>query len=353
MKAVIYKEINEKIEKEWLALWRSSEYANNTNSPQWFLSALDAFEYKEYAVIAVYKKEKLVGIMGLVKEQMYGIPVYTVAPRDFTCGLPFLLDITDQAVISTMTQSLLELGNVFLNNIPKEIANILQKATNAIETKEKTINYYLPIVKDINGIVRLEKRKKFLKDVKGIEDKFSVKNFDGKTKEGLEMALYVDTQSRKQKRGYSVFANPRIKLFYHALVTHFKQNININILYFEEKPIAYEIGFMIGKSYFGSQISFITEYSKFSPGKVLLIKVIDYVASRNVSIMDFGSGESRIKQLLTSDSRILCQIMLSKNKFVRSYVTNLGQTKEYLFNKISHYIKLYSAYRKIKKIAHA
>jgi GNAT acetyltransferase-like protein len=350
MNGIIYKKINKEIQKAWDSLWNQSEYANNTNSFQWFQSTVDAFGYKEYAIVAVYKKDALIGIVGLVKEKIYGVPVYTVAPYDFLCGTPFLLDLDDTEAVKTFTTTLLTLGNVFFNNVPESAATLLQKNTDSIDTKRKTINYYLPLVKDAQGSVRLENRKKFLRDCHTIEDKLTVKNFDGQKEEGLTIAFTIDEQSRKEKRGYSVFANPQIKQFYQALLTHFQKHLRINILYFEKAPIAYEIGFLIGKNYFGSQMSFIAEYGKYSPGKVLLVNVIDYVASLGVTTMDFGSGDSRIKQLLTREHRFLYQVMISKNKLARTYITSLGQTKEYLFNKIRQYVKLYAAYRKIKKV---
>src|SRR5436190_23787405 len=108
MKALIYKTIDQDFIKEWETLWRNSISANYVNSPQWFLSVLETFEYKNFAIVAVYSKENLVAVAALVKEKKYGIPCYTIAPGDFSCAFPFLFDLSNKEIAKLLFEKLLE-----------------------------------------------------------------------------------------------------------------------------------------------------------------------------------------------------------------------------------------------------
>ncbi|HSX10001.1 MAG TPA: GNAT family N-acetyltransferase [Candidatus Saccharimonadales bacterium] len=349
MKTIVYKQLNPELIKEWQSLWKSSTEANYVNSPQWFLSAIDTFNYKDIAIIALYQKDKLVGIVGLVQEKKYGITFYTIAPIDFTCGVPFLIDINDEVIVKELIKQLLQLGNIFLNNIPEEFEAILQKNTKEMSSAYQTVNYFLPIQKDEKGNVILKKRNKLLKEIKGYEDKINLKTFDGTSNEGLTYVYKLDNVSRKQGKGYNTFASVEIRKFYENLAKYFKKNILINILFFEKTPIAYEIGFLIGKNYFGSQMAYVTDYKHYSPGKVILTKVIDYVGSNNVEEMSFGSGENTVKRLVTEQKRDLYKVILSKNLAARKYSHTLEKLKNYAFDQSYKYPMMYTTYRKIKK----
>lgn len=350
MKTVIYRNIDQKVVKEWQALWEKSSFANYTNSPQWFLSTKEAFHYKDFLIIALYQKEKLVAVGGLIKERKYGLDFYTVAPNDFVCGIPFLMNLEDQEIVNGFRKQLLELGNIFLSNITEEFIEAFDKDTCEMNYAPQSTNYYFMMKHDVNGIVAISKRNKLMHEVRGIEEKFTLQSFNGTTSKGLDIAFTLDNQSRKQNRGYNIFAASEIKEFYKSLSKYFRERLLINILYFENTPIAYEIGFVIGKNYFGSQMAYISEYKQYSPGKVILVKVADLLSAKGILQWDMGSGESPVKRLVTEEKRELYQYILSKNKFTREYVMNVSNFKNYAFEQLHKHVKTYSVYRKIKKV---
>jgi len=215
----------------------------------------------------------------------------------------------------------------------------------------QTLNYYLPISLDSNGLVKLNKRNKLLHEIRGLDAKFTLAAFNGNSK-GLQIVFALDSQSRKQARGYSAFADDTIREFYKNLGKNFKEYMQIHILYFEEKPIAYEIGFFIGKTYFGSQMAYISDYKQYSPGKVILAKVIDLIASKGITMMNMGSGDSPVKKLVTEEKRVLYEVILSRNTFAKTYIKNLGKLKEQIYCQMHTNPKLYTFYRKVKKVVH-
>jgi len=350
MKAKIYQTIDKQVIKDWQKLWEKSSFANYANAPQWFLSAVETFEFKNYAIIALYEKEKLIAIGALVKEKRYGLNFYTVAPGDFTCGIPFLIDLDNNKIVQEFKKQLLLLGHVFLSNIPTAFLEAFGKDSSVMQSSLQTVNYFLPIIKDSSGQALIVKRNKLMHRVKTIQEKFTLHSFNGVTMEGLDKAFELDDQSRKQSRGYNAFNSVEVKNFYKNLVKHFKENLCINILYLEDKPIAYEIGFLIGKNYFGSQMAYVAEYKQYSPGKVILVKLVDFLASKDIKKLDCGSGDSPIKQLLTDEKRDLYEIILSDNKFVRNYSKYVGILKQFAYDKLHQNIRVYSLYRRIRKI---
>jgi hypothetical protein len=349
MNSVIYKKIDENLIQEWQFLWEQSVNANYTNAPQWFLAAIDAFCFEDYAIIAVYEKEKLVAAGALVKEKKYGVDFYNVAPSDFACGTPFLIDLKNQEAVLEFKKQLLDLGNIFLSNIPKEFLEAFGENTLVIDKEcSHTINYYLTMQKDSNGQVLLKKRNKLTHEIRGMQEKFTLHSYDGTDSDGLDKAFALDNQSRKQGRGYNTFNSPLIRKFYKSLANHFENYFLVNILYFENTPIAYEIGFLIAGNYFGSQMAYITEYKQYSPGKVIFVKLGDLLVSKNVAMWDLGSGDSPVKKLVTEEKRELYESVLSNNIFVKNYSKQVGRLRNYVFDHLHNHIKIYSVYRKLK-----
>jgi CelD/BcsL family acetyltransferase involved in cellulose biosynthesis len=349
MKTVIYKSIDKSIINEWEKFWKESSFANYANSPSWFVSVIETFSYADFAIVAVYKNEKLVAIGGLVKEKKYGITVYTAAPNDFICGIPFLFDHADNAVASALKQVLASLGIIFLSNIPEVFVSVANKNKLFTESFVQTVNYYLPLQKDEAGKAHITKRRKMLREIRGIEDQFIVKSFAGNAYDALSIVFSLDKQTSKQQKAANTFASADIQHLYLSLANHFRDSMRINILYYQNMPIAYEIGFMVGKTYYGSQIAYLSDYRHYSPGKVLLVNLLDSLVAKNVTMMDFGSGESPMKQLFTDEKRTLYSVIISSNKGVSSYLKMLFILKNYAFASLENHKKIYGFYKKLKK----
>lgn len=351
MKAVIYKNLEPALLKEWHYLWKNSPAANYTNSPQWFLSVIDTFKYKKYTIIGIYQSEKLIAIAALIKQKRYGIDFYTTPPTDYVYGLPFIVDLKNSEEVLFLKKQLLQLGNIFLTNMTEEFITAVDTKSKDVDSFVQAFNYYLPISFDSNGLVKLHKRNKLLHEIRGIDQKFTLLAFDGNSK-GLETVFALDSLSRKQDRGYSAFSDDTIRKFYKNLGKNFKEHMQIHILYFEEKPIAYEIGFLIGDTYFGSQIAYMSDYRQYSPGKVILVKVIDLLASKGIKMMNMGSGDSPVKKLVTEEKRTLYEVILSQNTISRTYIKNAGKLKKNIYSQLHSNTKVYSAYRKMRKLLH-
>jgi len=350
MKTALYKTIDQKFIKEWQLLWEKSSYANYTNSPQWFLSAVDAFKFKNYAIIAIYEEEKLIATGAFVKEKKYGLSVYTIAPADFVCGEPFLLDWENKLLIKTFVANLLALGIVNFTNLPEKIVLALQKETKQLNVTKQTINLFFSIKKDDKEKVLIPKRSRLTNRIRGLEEQFVMESFDGTNSKGLELVFSIDKESSKEKKGYSAFANKNIRSFYKNLSQKLEKKFLVAVMFYNEKPIAYYIGFIVKGVFYWSQNAYISEYGQYSPGKVLLVKLIDFLGTKNVTEIDFGSGDYPMKRLLTDEYRDMYQMTISKNAFVRLYMQYINKIENNLYEKLYNNKMLYATYRKGKKL---
>lgn len=349
MKTILYTKLDDKIQKDWQTLWEKSTFANFTNSLYWFLSVLESFNYPDYVLIALYEHDRLLCIIPLIKDKKYLKSIYAVMPADFVFGNPFLLDLTNHTLVKNVIAKLLALGTVTMNNIPKEFIDCIVPTTKQYTASIQAKNYTLSIIKDGNGLVEIHSRNKLVKEIRGIENKFVLQTFDGTEPKGLNVAFSIDNQSRKQNRGYNTFADKQIQAFYVSLGKHFKENMLTHILYFENKPIAYELGFSVGKTYYCSQKAYLVEYQQYSPGKVLKVKVIDYLGSNNFSIMDFGSGDDHIKRTIADKEQDFYHVIISNSVMTRYYLNGVESLRNTLFYQINKHKQIYSVYKKIKK----
>src|SRR3989344_5730682 len=350
MKTIIYKKIESKLLQDWVYLWENSPYANYVNSPYWFLSVMENFKYKDYVIICVYKSNHLAALVALIKEKKYCVDFYTVPPGDFVCGTPFLVDPKDAKIMRVLVKKLLETGNIFIDNVPEDIIACLKKNTSEIDFASYSLNYYMSLHKDETGQVFIRNKKKLMRRAHDIEEKLKLKSFNGENPDILKIAFAIDQESRKKTRGYNAFSCEDTKGFYGSLAKHFKKNLLINILYNGNKPIAYEMGFVVGSTFFCSQISSLKEYDRYSLGRVLLIKLFEDLVTKNVNTIDFGSGDDHVKKSFTKEYRALYKVIISKKIVIRNYLKITYQCKNIMFNYLQHHMTAYSLYRNIKTL---
>jgi len=74
--------------------------------------------------------------------------------------------------------------------------------------------------------------------------------------------------------------------------------LKAHILFIDSKPVAFQVGFQYGSTYFADQIGFDPSWKRYRVGTVLLLKVIEELCTdRSVDKFDFGFGDANYKQL--------------------------------------------------------
>lgn len=350
MRTIIYTQLEEKLIKDWLSLWNNSPFANYSNSPHWFMSLIETFNYKNFTIITIYNNEHLLAIAALIKKRIYGIELYAFPPENFVCGLPFLVNTQNKSLLRTLLSKLLKLGNVFIENSPEFLAKDLKEQTTKINAFISTLNYYINIIKDNDGQIVIRHKRKMMRRAQSIGKMLNLRSFNEQVTEALNVAFAIDNKSRKQTKGYNTFSNKQSKKFYRLLAKNFKEKFLVNILYYEKKPIAYEIGFLVNKTFYGSQIASLSSYDNYSIGRILLVHLIEILNKKGIEKLDFGSGEDHVKKSFTKDYILLYNIIISKNIFIRTYLHLILQLRTKIFNYLKRHIKLYTTYRILKNI---
>lgn len=69
------------------------------------------------------------------------------------------------------------------------------------------------------------------------------------------------------------------------------------LLYGRDEPIAYVVGAVFNQSFTLFATGFLPAYCQLSPGSVLLVRVLDGLASDGVTTFDFGFGDAEYKRL--------------------------------------------------------
>src|SRR5262249_49779291 len=75
------------------------------------------------------------------------------------------------------------------------------------------------------------------------------------------------------------------------------------VLFGDEKPIAYAIGYLIERRFQYEQIGYDPELARSSPGTYLLSRIVeDLIESKAADLLDFGSGDADYKRLFGNRS---------------------------------------------------
>jgi len=351
MNTILYKRLNKKLYKKWDNLWRKVNWANYTNSPQWFISAVSAIKPSNYVVVATYEKSNLVAVGALLKTKLYGVEVYMPPFPNFGCGMPFLMDLKNKRIAKSFMKKIKKVFPVVLDNMPLEISKIFNEICPESYFIAISRNYSLSVVKDANNRVKVKDRGNLICRAKNFESKFEFISFlKSDLPHALNLAVDIERKSHKYQRCYDTFSEKKVMIFFNKLIEYFHEFVRINILYFQNSPIAYNIGFLIKDCYFSNQIAFDKEYSSYAPGKYMEVKLIDYLSDINVKKVDYGSGNSQIKRLITKDYALLTRVVFSNNVLLRKYLIILSKLQTYIFETGEKHKVLYLAYRKLRKV---
>jgi hypothetical protein len=346
MKVKIFVEQDDVFLKDWRYLWLHSSYANYSNSPFVFLSALEAYSFKDFAIVAVYDDNGLAGVAPFVKRTQYGVGVYTVVPGEFVCGMPFL--IKEKHVLRELLRRVFALGDVFLTNVPEQVMENFKSEIKGIEVLPDTINYFLNVKKSETGEVVVRNKRRLTRRAEEIERDLRLELFDGLNANALDLAFAIDNNSRKKTRGYNAFSETETRLFYKLLAKHFKERFVVGILYHKRKAVACQIGFTVGDVFYCSQIANISEYDRYSISRVLLIRLFEELGGHGIEMVDFGSGDDHVKRSFASGQHNLYTLVYSENFFIRNYLRSVFGLRKKVFGILMKHMSLYSFYRRFR-----
>ena len=73
--------------------------------------------------------------------------------------------------------------------------------------------------------------------------------------------------------------------------------LHLHVLYLDDKPCAFQLGFQYGSTYFLQKMGFDRDFKKGCVGTVLFLKITDQLCKDpNVDCLDFGFGDADYKR---------------------------------------------------------
>lgn len=128
----------------------------------------------------------------------------------------------------------------------------------------------------------------------------------------------------------SIFEDERYKALYRELMKSLlpKGWVDLSFLRFDEKPVAFQFGFMYNNRYEGYTSSYDTSYATYSPGMILFKFNIENYLSKNFREFDLGRGDGSYKSRFSNKVRKNFKIRFYQNRLFFVLDTTWEKTKE-------------------------
>jgi CelD/BcsL family acetyltransferase involved in cellulose biosynthesis len=348
MRIKTYNQLSDVLLSKWEELWQNSEFATVVNSPAWFLSSLKAFPTKEIRIIALHKSKKLIGIALFVKVKMYGFSVWQTPGAEFADRNSLLLDLNEDTIVYYFCEELKKLGNVNLTGLTSENIMLLQQKVKNAKFLQVDQDPYSYFEESIYGDFPKRHRTNVMNRLSHLEEPVEFITSRKNHNKALEIAYQIEIQSSKNEHGKSVFDRTDAKTFYSSFANLLPKNMAISLLYFGEKPVAYCIGFVCNNTFFASQKAHLSEYNYYNPGKVVMIKMLEYWNKKGIQEFSHGRGYDRFKMSFTKTARPIFTMTYSKYFFLPSLLNSLSIFQQKIYEIISRHQKMYAEYHNLK-----
>jgi len=162
----------------------------------------------------------------------------------------------------------------------------------------------------INEIVS----KKHIRNIKRLEKKLAAENNSPiltinkpDIKKALDEFIEVEQESWKGKKGIAIYSDENLIDIYQSFTNNFtKEKMLVIKLNIGDKTIASAIGFHLGSTLFIHKISHLNEYSKFAPGNILILKLLEHsLKSSNIDELNLVTSPEWAKRWHPESRKII------------------------------------------------
>ncbi len=351
MKILKFTALSDKLIADWEALWKNSANANMVNSPTWTIAAQAAFPNKNMCIIALYddREENIAAIAAFVKKKLFGISFWTAPGREFADKTSILIDFKNQNLVSLLFQEIKKLRSCYLTEYTLDQIQDIQLSVPNITVWKSDVNPYIDFSIGKYGELPNRRRNTLIRRLEETNVHANiVTSTDNTSIKALEECIQIDMTSLKQKKGKGIFYRHEVLEFYKALIVRSPENVPVSILYFENKPISYLIGFRVNNVYQASQKAFLAGFEFYNPGKLLMTKFIDDLNPNSLPVIELGRGLDRFKLHFTKSYHELYDLFFTQNKVTKVYIKTLLNLRKQLYIAINKYAKLYQIYKSIQ-----
>jgi hypothetical protein len=190
------------------------------------------------------------------------------------------------------------------------------------------------------------RRQRINHNIKSIEKELSVKvhmrlfQSEQDVDSLAEIAYQIESMTYKRGMAAGVYQSHLTK----PLLVHYakRNSLRAYVLQAGSKPCAFAIGAIYGKTFFFEYFSHDPSMARFSPGSVLLAKVIDDLAANSlVYDLDYGFGDATYKTWFGSDSWQEASVYVFAPRLypvfvnmVQSFVTGVSLGLGYILDRV-------------------
>ncbi len=312
-----HNQISGQLVSEWRQLWGRSVCPHIFNSPEWFLSLLEAGIVKNFSLVVALDSNQIVAVLPVLREKVFGIKTLTCPGGGHLNKLPLLVLENDPEIFCALMGFLKKTGDFYLPETGFETVGFFKVTGADFFALEASASPFLFLGKNPYSYFSKKREAQVLRKARKYKEHLSLKTYKDDNLKGLEIAFVLDEDSAKRENGLATFGGGKEKEFYRELARRFGGQLTVDVLFFDGEPAIFSINFAYGGVYHFYKTSYKKKFNFLAPGKMLLYYRCPSLYREDFSIFDFSRGVSRFKREFTPLSYKQYNVFYAKNIFVR------------------------------------
>jgi len=338
----VYKDLTPALQIQWQNLWENAINAHSFNSPLWWLTCMRTYTYKDRYLVFAKKNQILSAILPLVKKHVFGVQALTSPGGKYLDKSTLVLK--DPGTIN-LAEVIVRFGlkeNIYLQEVDEKVLTL-----NGAEysKRESSKNPFLVLKPDPFRYFSKRQQRKIKITLNHIKNDIVYKTFTA-NREALETAFMIDKNSVKREAGRAAFPAKQDEDFFRNLLSAFRNQVVIDILYLKNVPIIFYLGLVYKKTYHAYSTSYVSGYKYLVPGKLMLYYLIKRLVQEGYETLDFSRGRDRLKMDFTPNYTTQYDCLVSPNIAITKIWETANKTRE----RIVETPWLYNPYCTLKKL---
>jgi CelD/BcsL family acetyltransferase involved in cellulose biosynthesis len=339
----------------WDELFNSREYEASLSIDWTNALRKTHLQGASYFLVVLRDSSGILGILPLcIKEaRKFGLSVLTLIPISeyFNTHSDILLTSSSEEVIEALLKVLSGLKykwdifriNRFIETNPvldRIIESLKNRASFIFDLRRTEPSYFIELGDSYDDYLRTKSanfRYKLKNTAKkmhalGEVDFLGAQDFRDFS-EAYNAILTIEANSWKHKHGTAITSSEKQKEFYRSLCQSAfdKGWLRLCILYLNHQPVAFEMGLVKGKKYYGVHASYDEKYKKENPGTMLLARYIEDLIRDGIKEYDWFGEPFEFQSRWTDKYRW--------HKSLLIYNRTLKARMFFVFNKLKSRLK--------------
>ena len=305
----IFNDFHELLEKDWTNL-ENEQKVYFFQKYSFAKNLADLYDKKNLYNVVIYYQNKVIAIFPLQIRVLNRVRILQWLGSnliDYCCPIISSNNFFDEKNFKKIWNEILDEINfydiIYLNKQPATIFKKLNPFTKFLKNNYHSKVFLIQLDGKSNNYLSLIKNKKFVSELKRTKKKlfesnkvvFEEPKFEAK-KNLIKKIIETKTSNLKEKNITHSFDNKFIEFYENFNILN-PEKLLVTTLKINEELIAANIGIIDNNKFFYFMpVLFTKKFRSFSPGKQLIIYLIDWSNKNNIKIFDFGLGEENYKK---------------------------------------------------------